>query len=529
MAIDRLLVDALKNACAQAWASLRRAHPAEFIYAFGIFGTTEAEYFLPFACGEEGLARAAGSYVVKGRYDTLDEAKARLRWSVADSPYHQSMSSWARAIDAALAGRPDPMEMDEAKAAREIRLRFNSAIAALRELDAQGVFNDDNQRHRRILLIEAGDRTEDFVLGHAKKLNPPDIFANFRQQLARPAWGKYTELGTKKVYHTRGLALSAGNAAGGARLYAIADTMVFAFDAAQQRQLWHATIRTGRQTHPACVVATPACGSFLAAGTYGNGAHLAIWSDPSDPKSVAVHTLAFTPTAIAAEPAGRFMAIGGNDQHVHLVLPDGEQTAALPCDGSIPNGVDISPDGLTVAAGVGALGAWLWRNEGGEWKHLRQTVIPAHNVRFAPDGKTFLTAVRHGLTAFLDPQHRDALILCDTATGHRLHEYRADGFYLYAPAFDPSGQRIACCAKEPWKEDRLGDPVADECFIFDTASGRLLDRLRLPQHIDCFNQIEFLKKDTMAVAAWGHTLRPVVLWHTSASAKNAKPEPRGGS
>lgn len=529
MATDRLLVDALKDACKQAWATLRQEHPAEFIYAFGIFGTMEAEYFLPFACGEEGLVLAAGAYVAQGRYKTLDEAKSRLRWSVGDSSYQESMSSWARPIDAALAARPDPMELDDSKASREIRVRLKSAIAALTELDAQGTFNDDNQRHRRILLIEAGDRTEEFVLSHAKKLNPPDVFADFRQQLARPAWGKYTELGTKKVYNTRALAVSQSAAAGGARLFAIADTMVFAFDAAQNRQLWHASIREGGEVRPPCAVATPACGSFLAAGTYGNGAHLAIWNDPSDPKSVAIHTLSFTPIAIAADPAGRFMAIGGNDGQVHILTAGGVETATLASERIDPQAVDISPDGLTVAAGVGTAGAWLWRQEGGEWKRVQRSTIPAHDVRFAPDGRSFLTAVRHGLTAFLDPQHRDALILWDRATGQLLRRYREDGFYLFAPAFDPSGRRIACCAKEPWKEDRLSAPLADECFIFDTASGRLLDRLRLPQHVDRFNQIEFLDHGTMAIAAWGHTLRPVVLWHTRTSDEYADDWPRARS
>ncbi|MGE5608657.1 MAG: DUF4303 domain-containing protein [Bacillota bacterium] len=519
MVIDRALTDGLKFACAQGWAVLRRENPSEFFYAFGIYTTPSAEYFIPFACGELGLASVAKRYLEKGSYRTLDGAKASLRWSICDSPYHERMSTWTGEAEAALAARPEPYDLTDAQAAREKRIRFNSAVVALRELDEQGLFNDDGRRRERVLLIEAGDRADDFVLRHAKKLNPADVFAAYRKQRELPAWGRYVEMGTKKVYDTKGLAFSGPEAPGGRHLYAVADTWVFAFDAVNRRQLWHTSVRHEREEHPPVAVATPANGSFVATVTRGNGAFLAIWSDPSDPKSFALHRLPCAPNAIAADSVGRFVAVAGNVPDVHLFSPDGCETGTLSFDANEAYGVDVSPDGGAIVAAVGTAGAWVWRLADGAWKRVLQADAFAQDVRFAPDGQTLISAVRHGPDSSFPPHCREALVLWDATTGRRVREYRVDGFHLYAPAFDATGQRIACCAKQPWNKTRPTDPVANECFILDTASGRLLDRLRLPVHVDCFNQIEFIDQTTLAIAAWGLTLRPVLIWETGASGR----------
>src|SRR5262249_13766816 len=154
------------------WDLLKSRYPAETVYAFGLYSTEDASYFCPFACGEDGLTQVANDYLRRGHYSNLEEARVELKWSIADSPYHEKLPS--DRIQAAMDQRPDPLadEMAARAAAREVRARLNAAVDAIKSLDQEGVFGLGEERARVVLLIEAGDRADEFVLKSAKKLNP---------------------------------------------------------------------------------------------------------------------------------------------------------------------------------------------------------------------------------------------------------------------------------------------------------------------------------------------------------------------
>jgi hypothetical protein len=52
-----------------------------------------------------------------------------------------------------------------------------AAIAALKDLDAQGLFGTGSERERLLLIIATEDTPKDWSKESARKLNPPAVFA----------------------------------------------------------------------------------------------------------------------------------------------------------------------------------------------------------------------------------------------------------------------------------------------------------------------------------------------------------------
>src|SRR5260370_39905306 len=70
-----------------AWASMRRRHPDERFYSFGLYTTDLADYLMVTASTEEGLSEVTERYVTRTGGDATAQ-RAALRWSPADSPLH---------------------------------------------------------------------------------------------------------------------------------------------------------------------------------------------------------------------------------------------------------------------------------------------------------------------------------------------------------------------------------------------------------------------------------------------------------
>src|SRR5204863_4659956 len=119
------------------------------------------------------------------------------------------LQDFGKNIAKVLSQRPDPYSLKETTAAREIHARLNAAVDALKELDNQGIFGKPDETTRPILLIEAGDREDEWALRLAQKINPPRVFKAYKTLFERPTIGTFTEFGTKRVYTTEKLAISA--------------------------------------------------------------------------------------------------------------------------------------------------------------------------------------------------------------------------------------------------------------------------------------------------------------------------------
>jgi hypothetical protein len=99
----------LKNAFAQdltrAWNAFRSSHARETPYALVLYGLEGASLpqLHPVVLTEESLTRVAQRYLEKGYYDTLEESRRGLRYSVADSPHFTKKQETLPTVDALLA------------------------------------------------------------------------------------------------------------------------------------------------------------------------------------------------------------------------------------------------------------------------------------------------------------------------------------------------------------------------------------------------------------------------------------------
>ena len=170
------LRDAYELDLANAWALSRSKHPDHAPYAFVLYGVEGGQppKLWPCVLAEESLTTVAQSYLTKGYYDTLDEARSGLRYSVADSPFVHEMVNCVPTVDALTAPYGKTLDDDTGYA-----LLAKAAIDAMRKLDAQGIFAKGAERERLLLLIiiegTPTERSQEF----ARKLNPPSVYARF--------------------------------------------------------------------------------------------------------------------------------------------------------------------------------------------------------------------------------------------------------------------------------------------------------------------------------------------------------------
>jgi hypothetical protein len=96
---------AYKRDLAAAWTSARQKHAEHTPYAFVLYGVEGGQppQFTPCQLTEEGLTRVAQRYLEGGYHDTLDEARAALRYSVADSPFVSELEGCTPTVDAVVA------------------------------------------------------------------------------------------------------------------------------------------------------------------------------------------------------------------------------------------------------------------------------------------------------------------------------------------------------------------------------------------------------------------------------------------
>src|SRR5215472_12046004 len=120
---------------AACWQYARSRHSKETPYAFALHGLEGAPHLYPFVLTEEGLTRVAERYVKEGPYETLEEARKALRYSMEDSPYTGELEDELPNVDALMEPIEDSLDETEGYA-----LLAKAAMGALAALDKQGVF-----------------------------------------------------------------------------------------------------------------------------------------------------------------------------------------------------------------------------------------------------------------------------------------------------------------------------------------------------------------------------------------------------
>lgn len=165
-----------------AWRALRAAHAGERFYAFGLYTAPCAEYLMVTAATEEGLARATAAAVGKRGGDPALR-QASLRWSPADSPLHAEGDGLLPKSGALRDAGPDPYD-DSPAGEAAVKLVFESAVAALRELDREGLFGAGVEREALVVGVWYGDQSDEERVEYARALNPAPVAERFERELA---------------------------------------------------------------------------------------------------------------------------------------------------------------------------------------------------------------------------------------------------------------------------------------------------------------------------------------------------------
>jgi hypothetical protein len=504
---DAALTEAFRLDVRDAWEHLRRRFPDERFYAFGLYTTMEAAYFSPFACGEDGLRTVAAHYAAKEQAASIEEKMQSLRWSIADSPYHAEAAKKGGRADGELLRRPDPFDskLRETEAAREIRLRMNCAVEALQSLDAAGLFGAGRERAALTLLIEAGDRDDDFVLRWAKKLNPSQVFKSFAETVQRPTHGRFSEFGVKKVYETERLAVSADR-----RLIATAsDYFACLFDVVEMKQLFCRpvpnqskqakvkSITISADGHTIAILADSGLPSRWLTILRGKG-----WRDQIDIPIGRQPLSNLQPLALAAAPDAAWFAVSFMNHTISIFDRDGAVTGKLEGHAAWPRDMAVRADGTILASVDDQTGVHLWSTA--DWRLLRRIETQADGVTFDPSGKLLATTWRWGRHAGAADARTKVLNIWDAEVGTLVRELNLPGYRFIAARFSPDGKQIAA-AVQSLEESTQG------AVLLDTETGEQLRRLSGP--FEYISDFVFLpQRDAIAFAAQGHTRRPLLLW-----------------
>ena len=165
---------AFKEDLAAAWTYFCAKHPDYTPYAFVLYGVEGRPRLSPHVLAEQSLTTVAQKYLEKGHHDTLDEARSALRYSVPDSPLFSELENQLSTVDAMV--EPHATTLDETSG---YALLARAAMAALKELDAEGLFGTGPDRERLLVMIVTEDTEKNWSMDSARRLNPKSVFQRF--------------------------------------------------------------------------------------------------------------------------------------------------------------------------------------------------------------------------------------------------------------------------------------------------------------------------------------------------------------
>lgn len=161
-----LLQGLVADAARLAVAAVRRAHPEQHIDAVALVSDDSAMTIGLMANSREALAAS--------------EYGEEMLWNPAEWAFEDGGAYFDSAYRLLLqAHRGLPFDVDFATFRGSV---FDACIAALAQLDTEGLFGTAAQRDERVLLFEVSDNEP--VAGAMARLNPPAVVARFERWMA---------------------------------------------------------------------------------------------------------------------------------------------------------------------------------------------------------------------------------------------------------------------------------------------------------------------------------------------------------
>jgi len=167
------LFKAYKENIASAWTAFKKKHLDHAAYALVLYGVEGRPWLSPHVLTQEGLSKVIAKYMKDDRFETEEEARSELRYSVVDSPYAFELESHFSPVQAILEPLDDLPEIGGYKLLAEV------ATKALQALDKEGVFGDGAKREELLLAIIIDEVEGDWTSTSVRKLNPPSIRKRF--------------------------------------------------------------------------------------------------------------------------------------------------------------------------------------------------------------------------------------------------------------------------------------------------------------------------------------------------------------
>jgi hypothetical protein len=176
--------DGLKTAAKDFLAAVQRDYPGEKCYAFLFEVACEGSDAHGALATEEALGRHVTKMIRRGyrakRGDDRDVALSGFRWAGPEDGWHQQPDAAFDVVNEIIgkAVQEGYYEMYDGTLERV-------CLAALRELDAEGVFGRVKERESVVLGVcyIGGDNSDEEFLGWAKEVNPPAVYRGLMNEL----------------------------------------------------------------------------------------------------------------------------------------------------------------------------------------------------------------------------------------------------------------------------------------------------------------------------------------------------------
>ncbi len=450
MASTSKLTEAIAQDLREAWQKLIKSEKREEIYCFGIYTTELGDYLIPTACGEKGLAKVAKRYVKEGHYKS-GEALEALRWSLPDSPHHDTFK-YDR-TEMLLSDRPDPYGLTESQSDREARTRHQAAYTALKTLDKEGLFGKGKMRESITIVLTGPDNADEFALHWLKKLNPKSVYEAFIEPIHQtPTQGTIEQYGSRKS-GTSALALSVD----GQYIAIAGDTRAFVFETGPPRQVLAKELPKRGAYANLHGVSFSVEGTLAVLTEEGGKPTLSILTGKNWSKVKHFPLQDKEPLSFVGSPTGDWYAMSTQNNWLTVYAPNDEQLARFKAHKDWPRKIAVSPNSRLLASADRRSGLFVWDTL--KWEPaIHNAGIKANAVTFNNKGDRM---------AVYSPWERDPLRIVNPQTGKVLKTYNLER-EIQTAAFSPDDTLLAL-GMNPIE---ICDPA--EAALVDLKAGKII-------------------------------------------------------
>ncbi len=172
------LREAFKVDLRELWQFVKKCHAEKMPYALVLYGVESYPQLFAQVLTEQSLTQVAKKYLEQGIYDTLEEAREGLRWSVADSPLFGEFEDKLPTVQSLF--EPFAESLGEIGGYDVLTKAATNALAALLQ---EGLFGSEAEREKLTIMICVEDVQKDYTLPSAKKLNSNAVYEAYKKAI----------------------------------------------------------------------------------------------------------------------------------------------------------------------------------------------------------------------------------------------------------------------------------------------------------------------------------------------------------